>query len=86
MRAQDDLLGERMPVDTATLVKMAFGIQPPNGSANPPCGCYDPVQAAAYHSQSQAVRRAIRSLERKELITAFHMEGDDKRAWNYELK
>jgi hypothetical protein len=22
----------------------------------------------------------------KELITAFHMEGDDKRAWNYELK
>jgi hypothetical protein len=85
MRAQDDFLGERMPVDTATLVTQAFGIKPPSGSANPPCGCYDPVQAAAYHTRCQSVRRALRSLDDKEYVRAFRDEGDDQRGWNYEL-
>jgi hypothetical protein len=77
MRARDDLLGEKLATNTPTLVTMAFGVEPPSGSANPPCGCYNPKQAAAYYTRCQSVRRALRSLDDKEYVRTFRDEGDD---------
>ncbi len=85
MHKQDDFLGEKLATNTPMLVTQAFGIKPPTGASNPPCGCYDPKQAKAYHSRSQSVRRALRSLDDKGYVRAFRDEGDDQRGWNYEL-